>query len=599
MAIAVGRAITERRPLIVQAGTGTGKTLGYLVPIAVAGIRAVIVTATRALQDQLSGKDLPFLAEQFGPGRLDYAVLKGRSNYLCHQRLDEVRRDGAEALDLGDGRAPVSRDEIERLATWAADSPTGDRSELTWSPDDRTWRAVSVGSDECPGASRCPRGADCFAERARSTAAAATIVVVNTHLYGQHVRSGGALLPPHDLVVFDEAHVLEDIMSSTVGVEIGGGRFATLAAAVARIIVDPQLIAQISDIASMVATTLGERVGERLGPPLPAEVADLVVEARSRLGRVQEALLGIETTDDDARQRLLRAQVLLGRLADDLDLALTAGTGTVAFATGRPEAPRLEIAPLDVGPTLRQTVWDETTSVLTSATIPSNLVERLGLPAGRFEAIDVGSPFDYEHQALLYCAMDLPDPRHADYRRACHEELAELIAAARGRTLALFTSWSALDEAATALRERIGYRLITQRELPQGLAVREFLDDESSCLFATAGFFQGIDVPGPALSLVVIDRLPFPRPDDPLLSARREALGPAAFGQIDLPRAATMLAQAAGRLIRTADDRGVVAVLDRRLGTARYRWDIIRALPPMRRTRHRSDAIDFLRSLPD
>jgi len=198
---------------------------------------------------------------------------------------------------------------------------------------------------------------------------------------------------------------------------------------------------------------------------------------------------------------------------------------------------------------------------------------------------------------LLYCAMHLPQPNDPSFRSAMHDDLEQLISAAQGKTLALFTSWSAMDEAAEAMRERLPFKILTQRDLPKPALIHEFSTDEDSCLFATAGLFQGVDVPGRALSLVVIDRIPFPRPDDPLLGARRELIGQRAFMEIDLPRAATMLAQASGRLIRTDNDRGVVAVMDRRLGTARYRWDIISALPPMRRTRDRSEAESLLRSI--
>ena len=235
--------------------------------------------------------------------------------------------------------------------------------------------------------------------------------------------------------------------------------------------------------------------------------------------------------------------------------------------------------------------------MLTSATIPLRLPERLGLPADRTDVLDVGSPFDYGEHALLYCAAHLPDPRNPAFAGQSHLELEALIAAAGGRTLALFTSWRAMQAAADALRPKLAYTVLTQSDLPKPELLAAFAREESSCLFATAGLFQGIDVPGPSLSLVTIDRLPFPRPDDPLLQARREVAGDASFNLIDLPRATTLLAQAAGRLIRSTTDRGVVAVLDPRLAKAGYRWDVVRALPPMRRTRHREEAEAFLRSL--
>ncbi|MGH9106412.1 MAG: ATP-dependent DNA helicase, partial [Acidimicrobiales bacterium] len=223
--------------------------------------------------------------------------------------------------------------------------------------------------------------------------------------------------------------------------------------------------------------------------------------------------------------------------------------------------------------------------------------KRIGLPPGAYDELDVGSPFDFPHRALLYCPLHLPEPRRPEYEAAMLDELVALIEAAGGRTMALFTSWRAMNAAASAVRPRVPWPVLTQADLPKPALVARFSAEEQSCLFATMGFWQGVDVPGPALSLVTIDRLPFPRPDDPLLQARRDRLGRAAFSTIDVPRAATLLAQGAGRLIRSSTDRGVVAVLDNRLGTARYRWDLIRALPPMRRTRHRAQVLEFLAPL--
>lgn len=598
MAALVASAIDGDRHLVVQAGTGTGKTLAYLVPAVVAGRRTIVATATKALQDQLATKDLPFLAatlEPLGHG-FAWAVLKGRNNYLCRQRLAEVRarRDGQ--LDLDQLSAP-QRKEIERIALWSATTPTGDRADLDWNPGESTWRAVSVGSDECPGAERCPFGADCFAEEARRRAQASDVIVVNTHLYGLHVGSDGAILPDHEVVVFDEAHVLEDTMSDTVGVQIAPGRFVTVAATVRRILDDPNLIASIADLATAARSALGPLSGRRLPLPLPDTVTDLLDEARLRLTRVAESVQAISTEVDDAVQRRLRAVRILTRSIEALDAVAAAGSGTVAFVSGTPDDPCLELAPLDVGPVLADGVWQRRTAVLTSATVPSSLARRVGLPGERTVEARVESPFDYGHQALLYCAMHLPPPRSDRFRDAVADELVSLIAAAGGRTLALFTSWAAMDHAVEAVSGRVGVPILTQRDLPKPALVRAFAESEETCLFATTGLFQGIDVPGRTLSLVVIDKLPFPRPDDPLLSARREQLGPAAFTEIDVPRAATLLAQAGGRLIRSSTDRGVVAVLDRRLGSAGYRWDLVTALPPMRRTRDRAEVEAFLRDL--
>lgn len=600
MAAAVAAAIDEGRHLVVQAGTGTGKTLAYLVPAVLSGHRVVVTTATKALQDQLASKDLPFLAEQLvaatGSRGFEWVVLKGRSNYVCLQRLREVTHGSDGRLELDD-LSPVTRHEVQRLATWASGSATGDLAELDWSPSDRAWSSVSVGSDECPGASRCPMGEPCFAEQARRRAQAADVVVVNTHLYGLHVASGGTLLPDHHVVIVDEAHQLEDIMSDTVGVSLGAGRFTFLASTLKRIVEDPVLLARVTDSGLLLRDALAPHLGERLCEPMPDAVHDALVGGRQVLQSCLDALRSIETDLDDAKQRTLRAQTAAGRLAEALDVALGAPEGYVSFVAGAPDQPRLEIAPLEVGPVLERVVWSARTAVLTSATVPTSLPERVGLPTGSYDLLDVGSPFDYPEQALLYCARHLPDPRDPAFAAAAHDELVALIAAAAGRTLALFTSYRAMDAAAAAVRERLTYPVLTQRDLPKPALLQAFAADEATCLFATSGFFQGVDIPGRTLSLVVIDRIPFPRPDDPLLAARRERLGAEAFRSIDLPRAATLLAQAAGRLIRSSADRGVVAVLDRRLATAGYRWDIVRALPPMRRSRHRAEAEAFLREI--
>jgi ATP-dependent DNA helicase DinG len=294
------------------------------------------------------------------------------------------------------------------------------------------------------------------------------------------------------------------------------------------------------------------------------------------------------------KQRAMRAATAL---IDDIDAVLDVPPTHVAWVEGPDDAPSLNVAPIDVAEVLRSTLWDQATVVLTSATIPAHAGERLGLEPDRFDDLDVGSPFDYEANALLYCAAHLPDPRNDAYEAALHEELGALIDAAGGRTLALFTSWRAMHTAVDALRDRLPGRMLTQSDLPKPALIEAFTTDESSCLFATMGFWQGVDIPGPSLSLVTIDKLPFPRPDEPLLQARREQVRGQAFEVVDLPRAATMLAQGAGRLIRTATDRGVVAVLDARLASARYRWEIVNALPPMRRTKDRAEVEAFLRTL--
>ena len=593
MASAIEDSIETGRHLVVQAGTGTGKTLAYLLPAIRSHGTTVVATATRALQDQLAAKDLPFLdahADAHGAGDFSWAVLKGRSNYVCRQRIDEL-------LDDRDGQLDIAVDDPGLVAVldWAADTEVGDRAELAVEPRPTVWDTVSVGSDECPGAAKCPKGDTCFAEAARRRAAEADVIVVNTYLYGTHLAAGGVVLPPHDLVVFDEAHRLEEIVSSTSGRELTAGRISAAAYAIGRVIADDALITDILAVAGRIGDALDEFTGQRLDPP-PRRLLDQFDQLRPKLEAATAALGRVPDDNADVVARRNRASQQLTGLRDDLAIATSIPAGNVAWVEGRPGNAKLRLAPVDVAPLLSELLWDETTAVLCSATIPPKLDARLGMPAANTTVIDVGSPFDYEANALLYCATALPDPR-GDRSDAVHDELATLIEAAGGRTLALFTSWRAMQAAAEDLADRLDTPVIAQGELPKPALLDRFASEPDTSLFATMSFWEGVDIPGPSLSLVTIDKLPFARPDDPLLEARRELVGRNAFGLIDLPRAITLLAQGAGRLIRRADDRGVVAVLDPRLATASYRWDLIRGMPPMRRTKDRDEVLDLLREI--
>ena len=590
MALAVTKAINDEGRLIVQAGTGTGKTIAYLVPAILSGKRTVVSTATKTLQDQLANSDLPLL-EATLPQPFTWSVLKGRSNYVCMQRVSEVTNNARLELDdLGAGH----QREVDQLARWALTTESGDVAELDWQPSSRAWQTVSVGGDECPGASRCESGAQCFAEKARWRATTADVVVVNTHLYGMHVASGGAILPEHDVLIFDEAHQLEDTLTSTVGVSLAGSRATTVASALRRIVEDDGLQRRLHDEAAELNRVLAPSLEQRLVLPLPDAVVDALSTIRLTTNACLEALRTVPTEVESVRQKTLRAQTLATRLAEDIDAALRADSSYVPFVTGTTDRAELVLAPLDVGPALAEFAWPGHAVVLTSATIPLSMPHRVGLDEA-VEMVDVGSPFEYSEQALLYCATHLPDP-NADRDAAVHAEMADLIAAAGGRTLALFTSRRAMNAAVEALRSKLPYPILAQDENQRATLLREFTLDESACLFATAGFFEGVDIPGRSLSLVIIDRIPFPHRNNPLLAARRELHGPKGFTEIDLPRAITSLAQAAGRLVRSRTDRGVVAVLDPRLAKKGYRWTIINALPPMGRTREKSEAIDFLRS---
>ena len=640
MCRAVAEAIVTRTHLVVQAGTGTGKSLAYLVPAALSGKKVVIATATKALQDQLAEKDLPQVDAGLGlPAPLDFAVLKGRSNYVCRQRVAEVGSGGIQA-ELGDQGAvradepaAVSAEEgesseasagappegiveeVRQLVAWSQKSQTGDRADLRFEPSDRAWNMVSVGPRECPGAYNCPSGGSCFAEAARERASVADVVVVNTHLYGAHLASGSVVLPEHDVVIFDEAHELEEVMTSSLGVEVTPGRFRSLVTS-GRSLIEPKdadLLDSLASLGDQLGTVLADRVGTRVlhdeaRPPVDdRELAELIGRAAELSRRVTDALRrggaqrsflpeeGGSDADPDRASRKTRTLQAAVHLTEDLHRFETRGDGEVAWVDGTRRNVRLRLSPIDVGPVLATMLWGEVTSVLTSATIPPRIVERVGLQAFPTEELNVGSPFDYRSHALLYVARHLPDRRSAGAEEALHEELSQLLEAAGGRTLALFTSKRATEAAAAALAPELPYTLLLQGDLPKNLLLEKFASEETSCLFATMGFWQGVDIPGRALSLVTIDKLPFPRPDDPLLQARRDRAGGGAFSLVDLPRAATLLAQGSGRLIRNAEDRGVVAVLDPRLATASYRGVLLATLPPMRRSVDIAEVESFLR----
>lgn len=388
--------------------------------------------------------------------------------------------------------------------------------------------------------------------------------------------------------------------SAALGTEVGAGRLRALARQLRTALGGSsraaqagaaELANQVADAGDSLEAALVPLRGRRLSPHLGDQLVDAVTLTAGRLDRaiaaLREQALGDQGGDDQAATRALLAAT---QLTSDLARVTSPTPDQVAWVTEQP--PLLKLALVDVGPLLAKCLWDEVTAVLTSATVPPALPVRLGLT--NFDQLDVGSPFPYPDHGLLYCATHLPDRRRPDADAAVHQELAHLIRAAGGRTLALFTSLRALKEGVEALRERVPFRILAQSDMPKPALLEAFAADEATCLFATLSFWQGVDVPGATLSLVVIDRIPFPRPDDPLMQARRERAGPGAFRLVDLSRASTLLAQGAGRLIRSSDDRGVVAVLDRRLATASYRWDLVRALPPMARTRHRSDVESFL-----
>ena len=594
MCTAVADAIDSGRHLVVAAGTGTGKSMAYLAPAVASGRKTVVATATKALQDQLVNKDLPQLERALGEP-LRYAVLKGRSNYLCRKKFADWSADRAdgEQGELIAARsaeeAATTREEVRQIAAWAAETPDGDRAGLSFEPSPRAWETVSVSGRECPGAQNCPYGAECFAEQARRTAEQVDLLVVNTHLYSLHVFSDVGLLPPHDVVVLDEAHTVEDIAAAAAGVSVAGWRFAAAARAVRAAVRGSETTEPLEDAGSVLSAALRPCLDELLDP-VPGTLAEAAALCR---GRIDAASAEVRSASGDETRSSIALRSL-SALAEDLARASGAADGDAVWVEGSDRSPVWRTAPVDVSAALRECLWDKTPAVLTSATVPTGLADTLGIPAGCCDTIDVGSPFDYEANGLLYCAKTLPDPRNPRRDEAAHKQIAALAAAAGGRTLALFTSYDAMDRAADAVRDATTLRVYTQRDLPKQELVQRLATGDGVCVFATMGMWQGVDIAGSALSLVILDRVPFPRPDDPLMRARRQRHGQQSFAKIVLPKAATMLAQGAGRLIRSTQDQGVVAVLDSRLAKASYRWNLVRSLPPFRRTGDFDEAKRFL-----
>ncbi len=617
MAAAVAAAMQQESHLLCEAGPGTGKSFGYLIPAIASGRRVMVSTATKSLQDQLTGRDLPFLADALEPlgVRFSWAAIKGRQNYLCLSRLEELREENGGQEDLFAGEDPPGDDLVAMLLEWAEVHETGDRDDLPAAVPDDLWSEVSVSGMECPGKDECPQGRDCFAMAAFDRAATSDIVVVNHHLYGAGMSLEGGLLPEHDLVIFDEAHRLEDTMASALGIELAPGRlwqFHRAVSSLVRRIMPPEeagrILDPLRDRARALEAELGaaddghwpDPSGTSLGRAFNA-ASVVVSEINGRIRSVEPATPGLR----GARARALR---LGSHLAGDLTWGMDPPDTHVSWVEPERDRKRFKVAPIDVGPLMAERLLSERPAILTSATLSvgGSLVPfalRLGFSADSSEVplgarmLAVGSPFDYESQGRIYVAAGLPDPRRSEWGAAAARETCSLVQAAGGRALVLTTSYRMLDLIAELLREETDLEILAQGDLPKRRLVERFEAEETSVLVATMGFWEGLDVPGRSLELVVIDRLPFPRPDDPLWVARRElaeAQGRSAFQTVDLPRATMLLAQGVGRLIRTTHDRGVVALLDARLAKMRYGRVVLGSLPPMPITADPDEVISFL-----
>lgn len=615
MAYAVEAAIENGTHLLVQAGTGTGKSLAYLVPALAhamsSGRPAVVATATLALQSQIVDRDLPVLADALAPvlgSAPTFALVKGRANYVCVHKLaggyPDEPADGLLSVDAVDAGAGRLGREVVRLRQWAQETESGDRDHLVPGVSDRAWRQVSVSAHECLG-SRCPMVRECFVELARARAKEVDVVVTNHAFMAIDAFEGRFMLPEHDVLVIDEGHELVDRVTSTITDELSPGMIRQAVRAVGS---RSEGLARLADLADPLESALAASTEGRL-TALPEELTAVLALTRDAARAVLGDLGGGES-EGDAGSQVARAAV--EEVFDNADRVLQERDLDVVWVADDLRRGRLlRVAPMSVALLVRDHVFADRTVILTSATLELGgtfdaVAGTLGLRgegAPPWSGLDVGSPFDYPQQGIAYVAAHLPAPGRDGASPQAMDEIEALIRAAGGRTLGLFSSMRAARAATEELRTRLqgsDIEIRCQGEDQIATLVRDFAATESLCLFGTLSLWQGVDVPGPSCQLVLIDRIPFPRPDDPLASARTEAIaarGGNGFMAVSASHAALRLAQGAGRLIRRAEDRGVVAFLDSRMVTARYAGFLQRSLPPFWPTTDRELVLGALRRL--
>ena len=646
MVEAVATALGSGEHLLVQAGTGTGKSLAYLVPALTSGKRVVVATATKALQAQLVDKDLPRLARALTGvlGRTPtYALAKGRGNYVCLQQVHggPGAREDEPSDSLFDGPASSLGSQVVRLREWAGQTQSGDRDEVPFPVTDRAWRQVSVSARECLG-SKCPDRVDCFSEKSREAAKEADVVVANHTLLALDVFTGVQVLPERDAVVLDEAHEFVESVTDALSHELSNGDVRRAVAAVGAV-VSEAMVSRLEDARDGL-----EGVLQLLAPgwvrALDRHALDVLGLLESAANAAcseitREMSSGGLAGDGVELARRERARTSLTAVAEAAREIGTPSVSSAVYATADGSTTRLRVSPLRVGGALGTRLFGDTTVVATSATLTlggsfRHAAGQLGLtwlagspvgegeehhardkvaqdealavdeedPPPRWRHLDVGSPFDYPRQSQLWVARDLPDPGRmgVSWAREVDALLVELVEAAGGRTLGLFSSTAAAARAAAAVREATDLPILLQGEDSAGALQHAFASDARTCLFGTRSFWQGVDTPGSACQLVVIDRIPFGHVDDPLSKARLAAASDAGrngFLEVTLPPAAVLLAQGAGRLIRSTGDRGVVAVLDPRLETAGYSRVLLDSLPGFYRASSREAVLASLRAI--
>ena len=630
MAEAVANALTDRHHLMVQAGTGTGKSLAYIIPPLVQGRKVLVATATLALQRQLVERDLPAVVpalEKVLGREITYAIYKGVGNYICLQKMNSEEPDADGEIMLG--ISSLEKD-AKRLHEWARKpGVSGDRDDAP-EVDRRVWAANSVSGRECVGADKCAFGSQCFAANAKGRAQTADVVVTNHTLLAIEIVDSHPILPERDAVVLDEAHEFMDRATQAVTEELTSARVLR-ASAMARKFMPGKL----ADAFHKAANDFHESMvdyGESIRGDFAAQgrLEEIPQSLESPIRKLRESAQAItqfmsaddEIIDTDVLAERARVKGAVSEISTTAATLLKLGDGFVLWY--EPTFSTLHLAPLSVSELLRENLLTQTPVIATSATLTvgnsfNALAKSIGFLVGddlnsdaksgevdpaNVQMLDVGSPFDFANQGVLYMPKHLPEPGRDGPSIEVLTELGELIDAAGGRTLALFSSWRGVEAADVHLRKvlaELPIKIFTQKRGDSvGPLVEKFAKDETSILLGTMSLWQGVDVPGNSCILVAIDRIPFPRPDEPVMSARAaqaDAAGGSGFMQVSLPRAALLLAQGTGRLIRSVEDRGVVAILDSRIVTKRYGSVLLNSMPPLWRTSDKDVVRESLKRL--
>ena len=605
MAESVEFALESRQHLIVEAGTGTGKTLAYLVPLLRSGLRTVISTGTKNLQEQLFYKDVPFLKKLFP--QMKVTLMKGRQNYLCRQKLYDMEKQ-----PVLDGMDEV--EQYPKLRKWEETTETGDRAELRWMPDQsELWKKVDARSEACTG-QKCALFDRCFITQMHQRAAESDLLIVNHHLFFADLalrqNDYSALLPEYAALVFDEAHDMEDVATQYFGVEVSSYRMEELAR-------DTEATLRLKGVKSNeVLAAVGElrRRADLFFELFPGSEGrsnfdnrdTFLTVNRGAYSSLSNALMLLQTELSRVPERPEEINNMMKRAKDlraTLEIVMESHERNMVYWwERRGRGVFVQATPIDVSALLREKLFEQVESViLTSATLAVGgsfdfLKRRLGVQNAKERVFS--SHFDYANQSLLYTPIHLPDPRQPDFGRLASEEVAQLLKATRGRAFVLFTSYSQMRDVYERVRQKVRYPLLIQGSMPRTQLLDSFRATPHAVLFGTSSFWQGVDVQGEQLSAVMIDRLPFAVPSDPVTAARIRQIndeGGNAFTDYQVPQAVITLKQGFGRLIRSETDRGILVMLDQRLMRMPYGKTFLESLPPYHQTNRLEDVKAFMR----